>query len=87
MRRESLDFAAEMPSARFHENEKPYFFIKARGAETLGELCRIIQDLGSGIVWGVPLPCQRLPTRSSAILSAVRPILAGGVTIQLYRLV
>lgn len=28
MRLESLDFAAETPSARFHENEKPYFFIQ-----------------------------------------------------------
>ena len=26
MRLESRDFAAEMPSARFHENENPYFF-------------------------------------------------------------
>lgn len=29
MRLESFDFAAETPSARFHENEKPYFFMCA----------------------------------------------------------
>ena len=35
MRPESLDFAAEMPSARFPANEKPYFLIR-RVAEDLG---------------------------------------------------
>ena len=61
MRPESLDFAAEMPSARFPENEKPYFLIR-RVAEDLGRIvpnCSAFRKPESGYVAALGLALIR----------------------------